>query len=229
MQEGAWSAFRKRLQCEPDSYIVIDGDMLNNSTRSGVSNPFDETMRPREQKVWLCEQLKGIEDKILAVTGGNHEARSGKDADDAPLYDVCCKLGIEDRYRENAVFMIIRFGDKNGNGAKNPTYTACITHSTGGGIFTGAAVNRNERFGMMIDGLDLLITAHVHKGIVTRPQKLVFDAKNKKVSYKEFVAVSCTSWLEYGGYALRKMLNPASNRLQSVTLHREEKWAEVAW
>jgi len=228
-QVKRWEAFKKQLLSEPDSYITIAGDMMNNATRSSVSNIFEETMRPREQKIWLAEQLSDISDHILCVTSGNHENRSVKDADDNPLYDVCCKLNIEHKFRENAAFMIIRMGEKNGNGLNNPTYTACVTHSTGGGIYTGAAVNRNERFGMMIDGLDILITGHVHKGIITKPQKLVFDSNNKKVSFKDFTVVSSTAWLTYGGYALRKMLTPASNTLQTLVLERKYKQATVLW
>jgi len=226
---SAWKQFKRRLASEPDSYITIGGDMLNNSTRSSVSNIFEETMRPAEQKKWLASQLADVRDKILCVVSGNHEARSGKDADDQPLYDVCCKLDIEDRYRENAAFLILRMGKKNGDGIKNPTYTACVTHTTGGGIYTGAAVNRNERFGMIVDGLDILITHHVHKGIVTKPQKILFDSHNKKVTVKDFTCVSGTSWVEYGGYALRKGLQPASNTRQTINLYRDHKQVEVVW
>lgn len=225
----AWSKFKRQLLSEPDSYITIGGDMLNNGTRSSVSNIFDETMRPAEQKKWLSAQLMDIRDRILCIVSGNHEARSGKDADDQPLYDICCKLDIEDRYREDAAFLILRMGDKNGNGALNPTYTACVTHSAGGGIYTGATVNRNERFGMMVDGLDILITHHAHKGAVTKPQKILFDARNKKVSLKDFCCVGSTSWVEYGGYALRKMLAPASNQIQTIVLYRDHKQVQVAW
>lgn len=224
-----WEAFRKKLLAEPNSYITIGGDMMNNATRSSVSDIFQETMRPREQKKWLSEQLADIRDKILCVTPGNHCARSGKDVDDSPLYDVCAKLDIEDKFRESAAFLILRMGNKNANGLRNPTYTICVTHSTGGGIYTGAAVNRNERFAMMIDGLDVLITAHVHKGIVTKPQKLVIDARNKRVSTREFTAISSTAWTDYGGYALRKMLTPASGTAQTIVLKRSYKQVEVVW
>lgn len=105
----------------------------------------------------------------------------------------------------------------------------CVTHSTGGGIYTGAAVNRNERFAMMIDGLDILITAHVHKGIVTKPQKLVIDAQNKRVSTKDFTVISSTAWMDYGSYALRKMLTPASGTIQTIVLKRGHKQVEVIW
>lgn len=228
-QVKKWAEFKKTLLSEPNSYITIGGDMMNNATRSGVTNPFEETMRPREQKRWLAEQLADITDRILCVVPGNHEARSGRDADESPLYDICCKLDIEDNFRESAAFLILRFGDQAGDGLRNPTYSMCVAHGSGGGTLTGSAVNRNERFGMMIDGLDILVTGHVHKGIVSRPQKLFFDTRNKRIGYKDFTVVSSTSWTEYGGYALRKMLQPASNTIQTLTLLRGTKQVVVSW
>jgi predicted MPP superfamily phosphohydrolase len=35
-----WNGFKKQLLSEPNSRIVIVGDMINNATRSSVSNVF---------------------------------------------------------------------------------------------------------------------------------------------------------------------------------------------
>lgn len=223
----AWNDFKKKLLNEPNSYITVAGDMMNNGLKNSVTNVYRETMRPREQKKWLAEQLADIKDKILCVVPGNHENRSDKEVDDNPLYDVCCKLDIEDKFRENSAFILLRFGDIDGNGLKNPSYTMCVLHGSGGGIYTGAGVNRNERFGYIIDGLDVLIVGHNHKPVISRPQKILFDARNKKVSYKPFTVVSSTAWLEYGGYALRKMLLPSSHSLQEIKLSGTEKKVQI--
>ena len=225
----AWNRFKQKLIAEPDSYITVGGDVLNNSIKSSVGNIYEETMRPSEQKRWVAEQLSDIKDRILCVVNGNHCERSSKETDDSPLYDVCCKLDIEERFRENAAFLILRMGDINGAGQRNPTYTMCVTHGSGGGVLTGGAINKNERFGMVIDGMDVLVTAHVHKGAITKPQKIVIDAHNKKISLRDFTCVISTSWLEYGAYALRKQLTPASNQIQSIVLHRDHKQVEVVW
>jgi len=223
----AWTDFKKRLLSEPNSYITIGGDMMNNGIKSAVTNIYGETMRPREQKKWLVEQLEDVKHKILCVVPGNHEGRNDKEVDNNPLYDVCCKLDIEDKFRENAAFLILRFGSVAGGGLENPTYTMCVLHGAGGGTFTGAAVNRNERFGHTIDNLDILVVGHTHKPVVSRPQKIFFDTKNKKVSYKSFTVVSSTAWLEYGGYALRKMMLPASHVLQEIQIKGKRKEVRV--
>ena len=49
----------------------------------------------------------------------------------------------------------------------------------------------------------------MHKGFVTKPGKIVIDARNKVVLLKHYVVISCVSWLNYGGYAARGMMLPA--------------------
>lgn len=156
------------------------------------------------KKRLMAEMLEPIKERILCAVCGNHERRSTKDADDEPTYDIMCKLDIEDKYRENMAFLKLQFGDTKGNGASNPTYVLAITHGAGGGMLTGGSVNRNERFGYVIDGLDCLIVGHTHKPFITQPSKIKIDTHNNKVSLKPFKVVSSTSWLGYGGYAVQK-------------------------
>ena len=142
------------------------------------------------------------------MVSGNHEQRTLRDSDQDLTYDICAKLDVEDRYRENMAYMAVSLGKRSNEDKPETTYTFCVTHGTGGG-FTGAAVNRNERYGNVIDGLDCLVVGHVHKGFVTKPGKIVIDARNKVVLLKHYVVISCVSWLNYGGYAARGMMLPA--------------------
>lgn len=225
--ETAWREFREKVLSEPDSYIILGGDLLNNSTRSSVSNVFEETMRPREQKRLMVEMLTPLRDKILCAVPGNHEWRSTKDADDEPIYDIMCKLDLEDLYRENIAFLKIRMGDVKGDGEKNPTYMFVVSHGAGGGITTGAAVNRAERFGMAIDGADVLVVGHTHKPFTTPPFKIKIDPYNNKVSTKPFRVVSCSSWMNYAGYAARKQLPPSGYVAETILLGGNRKEIKV--
>lgn len=221
-----WFNFCNNLLQIPNAYIVLGGDLINNSTRNSVANVFAETMRPREQKRVMAEMLEPIKSRILCAVTGNHERRSAKDADDDPTYDILCKIDREDIYRENMAFVKVQIGDVDGAGLKNPTYVLAITHGAGGGMLTGGSVNRNERFGYVIDGMDCLIVGHTHKPFITQPSKLKIDTHNNKVSLKPFKVVSTTSWLNYGGYAVQKMLIPASHAPQEIVLcgnHKEIK------
>ena len=231
--ELEWERFVDKVSSEPNSYIVLIGDLMNNATRSSVSNVFDETLRPREQKKKMIKYLKPIKDKILCAVSGNHERRSGKDADNDPMYDIMCKLDLEHLYRQNIAFMKIQLGKKTKQDRNHPTYTFAITHGNGGGIFTGATVNRNERFAYTIDGLDCLMVGHTHKGMVSKPSKIVIDPRNNSVMFKEMTVVSSQSWMSYGGYAVQKMLLPSSGasseHAQKLILNSKKKDITVNW
>ena len=205
-----WELFCQDVMKSPNTYITLGGDLINNATRSSVSNIFEETMRPSEQKKIMAKMLEPLRDRILC-------------ADDDPTCDIMCKLDIEHLYRENIAFLKIQMGKPEGSGQKNPTYSLVVTHGGGGGIFTGAAVNRNERFGYVLDGADCLIVGHTHKPFVTQPTKIKIDLFNNKVSFRPFKVVSSTSWLEYGGYAAQKMLLPSSHAAQTITLCGKKK------
>lgn len=224
--EKEWKDFCVKLQKSEDTYITLGGDMINNATRSSVSNVFEEVMRPREQKKRIAEMLMPIKDKILCAVGGNHERRSVKDADDNPMYDIMCWLDKEHLYRENIAFCIIRFGEgkpKPKNGMQNPYYCICVTHGSGGGALSGSTINKNERFGYVLDGVDALIVGHSHKPIVSAPMKIQVFPQNNQVIFKQFKVISCSSWLAWGGYAASKMLAPQSNIPQYLTLSGNRK------
>ena len=207
--EPQWQAFIKRVE-EENAYLILAGDLLNNAVRSaGFANPFDEAIRPRDAKRRMVEYLKPVKNRILCVVTGNHERRTYRDDDQDLTYDICTKLDIEDRYRENVAFMCVSLGKRPSEDKPKATYSFVVTHGTGGGIYTGAAVNRNERFGNVIDGLDCLVTGHVHKAFVTKPAKICFDTRNRTVRMKHYTVISCVSWLNYGGDAARAMMLPA--------------------
>jgi len=211
--EEEWIAFLKKVKDE-DAYLILAGDLLNNGIRScKFVNPFEEVIRPRDAKQRMVKYLEPLRDRILCVVSGNHERRTYRDDDQDLTYDICNKLDIEELYRESIAYMRVAVGERKSTrkGSKVPinVYTFAVTHGAGGGIYTGAAVNRDERFGNVIDGLDCLVTGHVHKGFVTKPAKIVIDTRNNVVKMTHYTVVSAVSWLNYGGYAARGMLLPA--------------------
>ena len=215
--------FLKMVKETPNVYLVLAGDLINNATKSSISNVFEDRYRPSEQKKMMAQLLEPVADRLICAVPGNHEARSGRDADDCPLYDILCKLDVENIYRENIAIVKIRMGDNKIDGTRNPTYILAVVHGSGGGIYTGGSVNRNERFGYVFDGVDALITGHTHKPVVSTPSKIKIDPRHNKVEITPFKVITATSWLEYGGYAARKMLLPASHCLQTMTLRGAKK------
>lgn len=227
--EQEFIKFIQTVKETPNMYLTLGGDLIDNGTRSSVTNVFRATMFPSQQKKEMANILNEVKDRILCFVPGNHERRSGKDADDDPIYDIAAKLDLEHLYRENIAFVKIQMGKretvngKTSNGDLRPTYTLVVTHGSGGGIMTGGAVNRGERYGYVVDGMDALIIGHTHKPFTTQPGKIMIDSRNNKVSIKPFKVICATSWLEYGGYAAQKMLLPSSHCLQTMMLRGDKK------
>ena len=223
-----WQEFCKSILEDENAYLILLGDLLSNATRSSVSNVYEEVMRPRDQKKLIAEQLRPLRERILGMVSGNHERRSGKDADNDPSLDIAAKLDIEDLYRRDAAFIKIQMGNNRSDGFKNPTYVLACTHGAAGGRLTGNAVNRAEQFGLgAIEGADALIVGHSHKPFVTKPGKIVIDPRHNIATIRPLVVVSCTSWLRFGGYAMQKMLMPSTNAPQIITLRGNRKEISV--
>ena len=221
--EQEFIRFINMVKDTPNVYIILGGDLIDNGTRNGLTNVFRATMPPSQQKREMANILAPVRDKILCAVSGNHERRSGKDVDDDPTYDILCKLDKEEVYRENMAFLKLQFGNVEGNGIRNPTYTLVVTHGAGGGQLTSGAVLRGERFAYAVDGMDALIIGHTHKPYITNPGKIVIDKSNNIVSIKPFKVINMTSWLKYGDYAAQKMLLPSTHSLQTLTLRGNRK------
>ena len=223
-KEQDFIAFINSIADKPNVYLILGGDLINNSTRSSVGNGiFEDIMRPKDQKKMMAQILAPVAHKVLAAVGGNHEARSKKDADADVTLEILSKIDREDVYRENMAFLKLQFGDIYGDGKKNPTYTIVVSHGAGGGMLTSGAVLRGERFGYAVDGMDALIMGHTHKPFTTVPGKIVIDKINNIVSIKPFKVINATSWLEYAGYSMQKMLLPTSHCLHTLTLCGDHK------
>lgn len=221
--EQEFIKFINMVKETPNVYLVLGGDLIDNGVRNGLTNVFRATMPPSQQKREMANILAPVRDKILCAVSGNHERRSGKDVDDDPTYDILCKLDKEEIYRENMAFLKLQFGNVEGNGTRNPTYTLVVTHGAGGGQLTSGAVLRGERFAYAVDGMDALIIGHTHKPYITNPGKIVIDKSNNIVSVKPFKVINMTSWLKYGDYAAQKMLLPSTHSLQTLTLRGNRK------
>lgn len=221
-----WDAFVASVLDKPNTYLLLCGDLMNNATKTSVSNVFEEVMRPSEAKKQLVTALMPLRERILAAVSGNHERRN-KDVDDDPMYDIMCKLDLEDLYRENMAFVKIRIGKENGTGLKNPTYMFCIAHGHGSSIYTSAAATKAERFGMAIDGIDCLVVGHTHKPLSVPVGKILVDKHNNKISVVPWRLVVSTSWLGYAGYAAQKLLTPTVHCPQEIIIGGNRKDLKV--
>ena len=217
--ESAWRQFVQTIAEDPDAYIVLLGDLIDNGTRNSIASPFEQALSPLEQKKAMSRYLEPLKDKILAITTGNHEARSSKESDVDLTEDIAIKLDLEDKYRKEICFVKLSLGERSDHKPRQ-TYNLVVTHGAGGGALTGSGVNKSERFSSIIENVDVFISGHTHKPVVTKPRRLVIDTRVNSVLERDTVVLTASSWLSYGGYAAAKMLAPSSScNPQCLTLY----------
>lgn len=211
-EESAMPAFGRliaQIASEPNSYVVLAGDLIDNGLKNSVTNIYRATMKPSQQKREMAEALAPIRDKILCILPGNHERRSSKESDDDPAYDIASKLDLEDVYRENMAVLRIGLGKRPKN-SKEYTYNIAVLHGAGGGAQPGATVNRYEAFLSALDGVDILIAAHAHKPYALRSSKIILDLNNHRVIQRPTLSMCAGSWLNYAGYPVMSMMRPVA-------------------
>jgi predicted phosphodiesterase len=165
-----------------------------------------------EQKEYLADVLRPIKNKILGVVPGNHEYRMMREVGVNPLYDVCCRLGIEDVYRENACFIKVGIGTSKKNPDRQVQYALALVH--------GASQNKHDAFSNGIDGVDVIFSGHDHKPRHVPRGKIRFNINSSTVSIVPYQEVIVKSFPEYGGYALRgEYLPTCTSGTQVVRLY----------
>lgn len=225
-----FSRFLKRVERERDSYIVLVGDVINNGIRSSScpTDIYDEVMPPSAQIDKAVELLEPVADRILGAVGGNHEKRSRKSVDFDPMHAIMAILRKSELYRENMAFLRIVLSNSTQRHVRSTrdSYSLLLVH--------GKSANKKRRFAYAVEGVDAVVSAHTHDGIVEKPARLVFTVQNN-VMVKPLVSLTATSWLDYGGYGARGLYLPkATSDPQALVLewtgsNNREGQMKVIW
>lgn len=197
-----------------DKYCILLGDLCDTALKNSKTDIYDAQLSISEQLALVERLLQPLADagKILAMVSGNHENRVSREVGIDFSKVIAQDIGIEHLYRKELAFLKLRINPK--QGYHYPVYAFAVTHSNGGGNV--AFINKNQQFGNLIEGLDCLITGHTHKPVVSAPSKMVVNLQTGTVSVRPYYCVSSTSFLEYGGYAVEKMLQPSSILPQTI-------------
>lgn len=220
------------IQDDPYAYAILNGDLINNATRTSVSDVYAEKLSPMEQVKQCVDILSPIKDRLIAATSGNHCLRTYKTEGIDIMHFVCAELGIADNYDFNGVLVFLRLGSdpKAGRNSKGEPrrlcYTIYCTHGSGGGRTVGAKANALERRGDIINS-DVCVVGHTHTPMVFRENALVVDKVSSTVRQKETVYVNTGSTLEWGGYSERMGLRPSSLANPVITLYGDRFGVEV--
>lgn len=216
----SWERWKNMVMADDNGVVVLVGDMGDFSLKNSIGNSYDATMSPAKQKEWLKNELEPMKDKIIGGIKGNHEYRVDYAVGECPLYDVMCKLDIEDRYRPNMGFVKIKLGSKSKD--RQFAYSLVLAH--------GQSRKKTSDFGYVIDGVDVFFTGHTHCPSDEFQSKIVFDTHNEFVSMRDFTHITLPSFQSLGGYALKGLYLPQSSRkFPIVRLSGVEKDIQVMW
>lgn len=199
----------KHIQDTPYAYAILNGDLMNNATKTSVSDCYAEAIPPMQQLQILCELLEPIKDKILMITQGNHEARTYRN-DGIDLTALMAKqLGIYDKYAREGGVLFLRFGEHLRTHRKM-CYTFYVTHGSGGGKKEGGKANGLCDLASIVD-TDVYIHAHTHLPMVIKENFFRIDTANSFVAEVEKLFINSAASLEYGGYGQAYKFKPANS------------------
>ena len=214
-------AVLKHIQDTPYAYAILNGDLMNNATKTSVSDCYAEAIPPMDQLQTLCELLDPIKDKILMITQGNHESRTYRN-DGIDLSALLAKqLGVYDRYVREGGVLFLRFGDDSKR-HRRVCYTIYCTHGSGGGKKVGSKANVLIEKACIVD-TDIYVIGHHHTPFATRQSYFRVDASNNSVAKVDKLFVCTAAKLEYGGYGETFGFAPSSTENPVIVLSGTKK------
>jgi UDP-2,3-diacylglucosamine pyrophosphatase LpxH len=226
MKLNYFKEFIEYVQAQPNRYVLCGGDLMNNAIKSSVSNVYNESMPPSQQKKWLKTELKPIADRILVFVEGNHEARTSKDTDMRPTEDLAEYFNKGNAYVEDEAILKITFGSRHKGSNKRQCYSVYITHGSGGGKRPGSALNNMEMLALGTEA-DIYIMGHVHKKIAYKNGYRKLNLYRNKVTETERLFVYTSHWSEFGGYAAKKLFTPSALGTVPIILYAHKKKMEA--
>jgi hypothetical protein len=190
-------------------YILLNGDLANVATKSSKSDTYREEFPTGEQVKRLVAIFEPFRDRILAMTGGNHEARISRETGIDINETVAIMLGIPGRYRFGEVYLKVSVGEyrEKGKPQKPVVYTLYMTHGSRGGRKAGGTANQLEDFGLITDA-DIYVSGHTHKKMVFPLGFHRIDARSGTVRAMKHLCVSTGAYLKREGYAIECAFTP---------------------
>lgn len=212
----------------PNCYAILNGDIVNNATKTSVSDSYAEILSPMEQIAMYIDLFEPIKDKILVMTQGNHENRTyikeGIDLTEV----VAAQLGLKDRYSKTGAVLFLKLGEhKIKNSKKVPiVYSFYVIHGSGGGRKEGAKAIRLADMATIVD-VDIYIHGHTHLPMVLREGFYRTDHSNGVVKYTDKLFINGAARLEYGGYGESFEFKPSSIKCPTLQLSGTHKYANA--
>lgn len=220
----------KYVEETPNAYCILNGDILDNATKTSIGDTYTQTHNPMEQIEQAVELFEPLKEKILAITHGNHEARTYRKEGIDLSAIMAARLGILDKYSPTSALIFLRFGrqsrgtkETNGSGnVRRMCYTIYMLHGSGGGRKEGAKAIRLADMASIVDS-DIYIHSHTHLPMVMKQGFHRIDKPNSTVSIVDKLFVNTAANLNYGGYGEAQEFKPSSKETPVIYLSGQRK------
>jgi predicted phosphodiesterase len=218
-----WACIKEQIKAiaeKDNAFVILNGDLMNNATKTSVSDSYSEEIPPMEQIQRCVDMFTPIKDKILAITTGNHELRTyNKEGID--LTEVMARqMGLFDRFSAASVIIFVRFGDNVKH--RKMVYTVYATHGRGGGRKEGAKAVRLADMASIVDA-DIYIHSHTHLPMIMKQAYYRVDMPNSKTGIVDKLFVNTAATLNYGGYGEIFEMKPTSKDTPIIYLDGTKK------
>lgn len=221
-----------KVRNEPNTYCIILGDIVNNSTKTSVGDVYEEELSPMQQIQKSVNMFEPIKDKIIGITAGNHERRSYKTDGVDLIYFFARELRLEHLYDYCSCLLFIRMGlakyrHHNNDNKRQICYTLYMAHGDGqGGRTIGGKMNGLQRRGQIVDA-DIIVTGHTHAPASFRDSFYQINYGKSTVVKKEQVFINASATLDYEEYAELYGMRPSSCVSPSISLDGRNKVVNV--
>lgn len=222
------------VQNTPTAYCILNGDIIDNATRTSIGDIYAQEFNPLEQLQKAIDIFEPIKDKILCITHGNHENRTYQREGINLSYLMAKQMGLAERYTPTSAVLFIRLGEdahhtKETNGSGNIRkicYTMYVLHGSGGGRKEGAKAIHLADMASIID-CDLYLHSHVHLPMIMKQGFYRIDPRNNTVAFVNKLFVNTAANLDYGGYGEAQAFKPSSKDTPVIYLNGTRKIFEA--
>jgi predicted phosphodiesterase len=207
----------------PNAYCVLNGDIIDNATKTSIGDVYANEFNPMQQLEEAARLFKPLKDKILAITHGNHEARTYRKEGIDLSYLLAVQLGLFEKYTSTSALIFLRFGkSRNHSNTSKQCYTIFMLHGSGGGRKEGAKAIRLADMSSIIDA-DIYIHSHTHLPMIMKQNYHRIDKQNSMVRIVEKLFVNTAANLNYGGYGEAQEFKPSSKTSPIIYLSGTKK------
>jgi len=184
-------------------YFLLGGDMLDMALKDSIAGSYGSN--PAKDIKKFLTMFDGLWEKCLFAITGNHEYRLSRNAG-IDIYEYILP-NTQKIYAGDSGVLKVSFGTR----GKTRQYTATfyVYHGAGGGRTIGSKANWSKRGKEVVEGADVYLSGHTHVMMYDKEKIVTVDTHNKGFGEKEQHFVVCGSYLDYEGYAERKVLAPS--------------------